>query len=58
MENLLRVNQVAQYMSVGVSTVWLFTKQGKLKSIKLSDRVTVWAKTEIDAFIASRMEVV
>jgi len=51
-----RVKQSAQYLGVGVSTIWLFTKQNKIKAIKLSDRVTVWAKSELDAFIASRME--
>lgn len=51
----LRVKEVAQYMGISVSTVWLFTKQGKLNAIKLSDRVTVWRLSDIDAFIASRM---
>lgn len=51
----LRAKQAAQYLGIGVSTLWAFTKQGKIKSIKLSDRVTVWAKTELDAFIASRV---
>lgn len=51
----LRVKQVAQYLGVGISTVWLFSKQNKIKSIKLSDRVTVWAKSDLDSFIASRI---
>lgn len=53
-----RAKQAAQYLGVGVSTIWLFTKQNKIKAIKLSDRVTVWAKSELDTFIASRMAVV
>ncbi|MCX6075139.1 MAG: hypothetical protein NTY39_12515 [Campylobacterales bacterium] len=44
-------------MGIGVSTLWLFSKQKKIKAIKLSDRVTVWAKSDLDAFIASRMAV-
>lgn len=56
-EEYKRAKQTAQYMGIGVSTVWLFTKQGKIKAIKLSDRVTVWAKSDLDAFIASRMAV-
>lgn len=52
-----RAKQAAQYLGIGVSTIWLFTKQNKIKAIKLSDRVTVWAKSELDAFIASRMAV-
>ena len=50
----LRAKQAAQYMGIATSTLWLFTKQNKLKSIKLSERVTIWAKTELDTFIASR----
>ncbi|MCL4431946.1 MAG: helix-turn-helix domain-containing protein [Epsilonproteobacteria bacterium] len=48
----LRDKAAAQYLGIGRSTLWLFTKQGKIKSIKLSERVTVWAKSELDAFIA------
>ena len=49
--NLLRVKEVAQYLSVGVSTVWLYAKQGKLHPIKLSDRVTVFSKDDLDIFV-------
>ncbi|MCX6074506.1 MAG: helix-turn-helix domain-containing protein [Campylobacterales bacterium] len=50
----LRSKEASQYLKIGKSTLWLFTKQGKIKSIKLSERVTVWNKADIDAFIASR----
>lgn len=53
--NLLRVKQTAQYLSIGVSTVWLYAKQGKLHPIKLSDRVTVFSKDDLDAFINNAM---
>jgi excisionase family DNA binding protein len=53
----LRDKEASQYLGVGKSTIWLFSKQGKIKAIKLSDRVTVWAKSDLDAFIASRMAV-
>lgn len=55
--NLLRVKVAAQYLSVGVSTVWLYAKQRKLHPIKLSDRVTVFSKEDLDAFINNAMEV-
>jgi predicted DNA-binding transcriptional regulator AlpA len=51
----LRVAGAAQYLSVGVSTVWLYAKQGKLHPIKLSDRVTVFSKEDLDAFINNAM---
>lgn len=51
----MRVKHVAQYMGgIGVSTVWLYVKQGKLHPIKLSKGVTVFAKSEIDVYIESR----
>lgn len=56
MENF-RDKQVAQYLSISVSTVWLYAKQGKLHPVKLSPRVTIFKKSDLDAFIASRMAV-
>jgi excisionase family DNA binding protein len=59
MENqYFRDKEASQYLGVGKSTIWLFTKQKKIKAVKLSDRVTVWAKAELDAFIASRITAV
>jgi excisionase family DNA binding protein len=52
----LRDKQAAEYLGVGTSTIWLYTKQGKLKAIKLSERVTVWAKSELNAFALSRVQ--
>lgn len=57
-QKYFRDKEAAEYLGIGKSTVWLFTKQGKIKAIKLSDRVTVWAKSDLDAFIASRMAAV
>lgn len=53
----LRAKEASQYLAIGKSTLWMFSKQGKLHPIKLSDRVTVWAKSDLDAFIASRIAV-
>lgn len=54
---LFRDKQAANYLAIGVSTLWAWTKQGKLKSFKLSTNVTVWDKADLDAFIASRVAV-
>jgi predicted DNA-binding transcriptional regulator AlpA len=43
-----RPNELKVYCGVALSTVWLYAKQGKLTPIKLSPRVTVFAKEEID----------
>lgn len=56
MENrFLRVKQAALYLSVGVSTIWLYAKQGKLHPVKLSERVTVFKKEDLDALIDNAM---
>jgi len=45
----LRAKEVAQYLGIGLSTVWLYAKQNKLTPIKLSARVTVFDKSELDS---------
>ncbi|MCX6072726.1 MAG: helix-turn-helix domain-containing protein [Campylobacterales bacterium] len=51
MEEFKRVDGVSDYLKVSPATVWLYSKQGKITPIKLSPRVTVWAKSDLDAFI-------
>jgi predicted DNA-binding transcriptional regulator AlpA len=59
MNQYLRDKQVAEMLTIGRSSVWRMTKEGKLPApIKLSERVTVWKLSDIEAFIASRMEAV
>ena len=52
----LRAKEVSEYIGIGLSTVWLYAKQGLLKPINLSPRVTVFKKADIDALIASRID--
>ena len=52
----MRAKEVAEYLGIGLSTVWLYAKQGLLKPINLSPRVTVFRKSDTDAFIASRID--
>ena len=47
----LRAKKVAKYMGIGLSTVWLYAKQGKLTPIKISSRVTVFDINEVDKFL-------
>ena len=44
----LRAKETAHYLSIGLSTVWLYAKQGKLTAKKLSARVTVFDIEELD----------
>ena len=47
-QKLLRANHVAKYLGIGLSTVWLYAKQGKITPIKISDKVTAFYIDEID----------
>ena len=44
----LRPKELADYLSIGLSTVWLYAKQGKIKPIKISGKVTVFSIDEIN----------
>jgi predicted DNA-binding transcriptional regulator AlpA len=44
-----RAKEVAIYLGIGLSTVWLYSKQGRLTPIRISERVTVFDIEEIEA---------
>jgi predicted site-specific integrase-resolvase len=48
---LVRPRNAAKYLDIGLSTFWLYVSQGKIKTIKLSDRVTVVHKDELERFV-------
>jgi len=52
-QKYMRAKEVSKYLGIGLSTVWFMAKQGKLHAIKLTERVTVFSKDEIDDFIES-----
>ncbi|MDD2782297.1 helix-turn-helix domain-containing protein [Sulfuricurvum sp.] len=54
--NLMRDREAASYLGVGVSTVWMFSRQKKIKAIKLSPRITVWSKADLDEYVQSCMK--
>ncbi len=47
----LRAKETAEYMGIGLSTVWLYAKQGKLTPKHISPRVTVFSIDEVNALI-------
>lgn len=51
MKTAFRAKEAAIYLGIGKSTVWLYAKQGKLTPVKLSTRVTVFHKIELDKLI-------
>lgn len=44
----MRANQLAKYLGLGLSTVWLYAKQGKITPKKISDRVTLFEVAEVE----------
>ncbi len=49
-----RAREAAEYMGVALSTIWLFANQKKLHPVKISDRVTIFLKEDLDRFMNSR----
>jgi predicted DNA-binding transcriptional regulator AlpA len=46
-----RAKEVAEFLGIALSTVWLYAKQGKLTPKKLSSRVTVFEVSEMNSLI-------
>lgn len=55
-KKFLRVGGVAAKLGIGVSSVWrlIHTEGNFPRPIKLSQRVTVWEETEIEAYMAEK----
>jgi len=49
----LRAKEASKYLGIGLSTLWLYARQGKLKPIKLSPRVTIFKRSSLDEFVNS-----
>ena len=47
--NTIQLKQeLAKYLGIGLSTVWLYAKQGKITPKKASDRVTLFEVAEVE----------
>ena len=55
-DKLHRVGSASEYLAMGKSTIWNLSQKNLLHPIKLSERVTVWKQSDLDAFIASRID--
>ncbi|PHR69886.1 MAG: hypothetical protein COA66_13735 [Arcobacter sp.] len=42
-----RAKELAVYLGVGLSTIWRWTKQGKLKSYQLTTGITIFDLNEV-----------
>ena len=52
-KEFLRADEACLFLNVGLSTIWLFVKQNKIKSYKISERVTLFKTCELREFIES-----
>ena len=44
----MRAKELAKYLGIGLSTVWLYAKQGKITPKKASERVTLFEVVEVE----------
>lgn len=50
-----RAKELAEYLGVGLSTIWLYAKQRKITAIKISSRVTVFDIDEVEKALFSEV---
>ena len=53
----LRAKEVAEYLGIGLSTVWLYAKQGKLVPKRISSRVTIFKLSDVEEYVNNTREV-
>ena len=46
-KKMYRAKELAEYLGVGLSTIWLYAKQKKITAYKISDNVTVFNIDEV-----------
>jgi predicted DNA-binding transcriptional regulator AlpA len=51
-DRILRVPETASALGISKSSVWRFAKMGKLKPVKVSERVTGFRLSDVQALIA------
>ena len=44
----MRAKELAKHLSIGLSSVWLLSKQGRITPLKLSERVTVFNVADVE----------
>ena len=44
----MRAKQLALHLGIGLSTIWLYTRQGKITAKKASERVTLFEVVEVE----------
>lgn len=44
----MRAKELSKHLGIGLSTLWLWKKQGKFTSKKLSEKVTIFEVAEVE----------
>jgi len=52
----LRAKEAHKYLGIGLSTLWSFVMKKKITAYKISPKVTIFKKSELDAFINASVE--
>lgn len=48
----LRPKDAANFLQIGLSTLWLWAKQGKVPPpVKMGGRCTVWRRADLEAYL-------
>lgn len=47
-QKYMRAKEMAKYLGIGLSTLWLYHKQGRISSKKISERVTIFEVAEVE----------
>ena len=46
----MRIKQVAETYPVSKATIWRYVKEGKFNAYKITDGVTIFKRSELEAF--------
>lgn len=52
-----RAKELSKLLGIGLSTIWLYSKQKKITPIKISERVTIFSIDEINRVFNLNSEV-
>jgi len=50
-QKYLRAKEMAKYLGIGRSTLWMYARQKKLTPMRLSERVTLFSVEEADKLL-------
>ncbi|MEF3191750.1 MAG: helix-turn-helix domain-containing protein [Campylobacterales bacterium] len=55
-QRFLRPKEASRFLGIGVSTLWMLVQQGKIKTQKLSPRVTLIDRLELEKMLTGDTE--